>query len=46
MSRETLIDLTGEICTKWNERESLEEKLVMPIKRYKPEQNRDDAAAD
>jgi Transposase len=22
MSRETLIDLTGEICTKWNERES------------------------
>jgi putative transposase len=38
---DVLSDVTGEICTKWNERESenhLEEKRVMPIKRYKPEQ--------
>jgi putative transposase len=31
--------VTGDFCTRWNEREStLEEKLVMPIKRYKAEQ--------
>ncbi len=37
-SRRGRIDVTGQFCAKWNEREHLEEKRVMPIKRYKPEQ--------